>query len=262
MSSEHSESEYFDSLCELDQHLLSNHESLQNTLDQLSSLVGNLSSSDNAGTDADAIGLLDELSTQFEDLLSTSVDLKYNKYHTRECQILHAKNLQSINWNLSRSQFGPNLREYVTYIETINKNSLEYLNLLGTYAVDLARQIEISDPSVSHFDIDDWKPPRKLLEILDKFQSEDCEPIKIRDELQSYLDNIKLSRAKFTLENKHILQDKLGVLSKEVSYWRKEWDNIENMMFGEGSDSMRSMLQTVDSLRSKINDENTDIEMS
>ena len=62
-----------------------------------------------------------------------------------------------------------------------------------------------------------------------------------------------MARAKFGLENKYSLKERLSTLTKELNHWRKEWDDIEMLMFGDDAHSMKKMIQKIDSLKSEIN---------
>ncbi|CCC69719.1 hypothetical protein NCAS_0D01380 [Naumovozyma castellii] len=237
---------FFESLCEEEQHLQENHENLQAVLKTLNSLTNG------TATDAEIEQNLALLSTQYKSLVSNSVDLRYSKYQTRESQLKSTERVARDAQLMKRRQPTANLREYVNVTESINRHSLEYVNLLERLSVDLAKQVEISDPSVSKFVLNDWNPPKGVQAILDKFADPSADAALLKMELVHYLDDIKMSRAKYSLENKYSLQDKVVNLNTELNRWRKELDDIEMMMFGDGATSIKKMLANVESLRSKI----------
>lgn len=249
MTTQEDTHEYFDSLCELDNYSQENFEYLQTVLSELKELVNSSDSSDN-----DVIKQLEQLSRDYKALVESSVNLRYSKYQTREAQIQSHEKMESDNHvRLSRSPFNEDVREYVTVMENIQRESLEYSNLVERLSVDLVRQVEVADPEVTSVDMDDWKPTKDLQAILDDYCKENKEDLySINHKVKDYLDEIKLARAKHTLENKYNLQDKMSRLNSEVSRWRKEWDSMETLMFGNDPRSMRSMLHTIETLKSSL----------
>lgn len=263
--------EYFDSLCELDNYSQTNFEKLQDVLKTLLKLlqlqtsitnnpnvtngVENVEETDTAN-DNDIIKLLNILSRDYDSLIETSVALKLAKYQAREAQIQSAESMETANHTrLNKSPFGDDFLEYVNVLETIQRDSLKYTTLIDKMSVDLAKQVEVSEPNVSNFDMDNWRPPKELQDILDKYSNMDEDVSIIDDDLKDYLDQIKLSRAKYTLENKYQLQTQLNKLNSEINQWRKECDSMESLMFGDDPRSMRSMLKTIRSLQQRLMDE-------
>ena len=263
--------EYFDSLCELDNYSQTNFEKLQDVLKTLLKLlqlqpsitnkpnatngVENVEETDTVN-DNDIIKLLGTLSRDYDSLIETSVALKLAKYQAREAQIQSAESMETVNHTrLNKSPFGDDFLEYVNVLEAIQRDSLEYTTLIDKMSVDLAKQVEVSEPNVSNFDMDNWRPPKELQDILDKYSNMDEDVSIIDDDLKDYLDQIKLSRAKYTLENKYQLQTQLNKLNSEINQWRKECDSMESLMFGDDPRSMRSMLKTIRSLQQRLMDE-------
>lgn len=262
--------EYFDSLCELDNYSQTNFQKLQDVLKTLLKLLKlqssttdtsittrNVENEDttNAIDDNNIIKLLDTLSRDFDSLIETSIALKQAKYQAREAQIQCAEAMETDNHTrLNKSPFGKDLTEYVNVLECIQRDSLRYTNLIDRMSVDLVKQVEVSDPNVSGVDMESWKPSKELQEILDQYSNTDKDLSKIDDDLKDYLDQIKLSRAKYTLENKYQLQTKLNELNNEINQWRKECNNMESLMFGDDPRSMKSMLRTIGSLKQRLID--------
>lgn len=241
------ENTYFDSLCELEQSLQSNHEVLQNTLQSLKKIT------DDSASDAVLLKTMEQLRKEYDGLLGSTAELRYFKFQTREHQMSNENRLEIKNREfIIGPRHLPNIKEYVTCVEDINRDSLEYINLLNRLSVELTKQVDISDPNVTEFVIDKWNPPAELQQILDNYSNPNVEADDLNAEFQNYLNKIKLSRAKYSLENKYLLQSHLAELNKEANYWRKELDNIEMMMFGDGPNSIRKMLQNVDSLKAKL----------
>lgn len=241
-----SESNYFDMMCEQEQVLQENHRQLHCVIGLLKDLANP------EAPEADRILLLQSLSKEYKRLTSSSVDLRFIKYQTRESQISALKRTRR-NINPSKLQTIEDLGEYITLHETVGRDSLEYINLLERLSVDLAKQIEIADPAVTEFVVDNWNPPKGIFAILEELENPDTDAADLRSRLSRYLDQIKMERAKYTIQNKYSLQETLRNLNKEVNDWRKEWDSIENLMFGDSSHSMKKMLQNIELLKSKLN---------
>lgn len=271
MTSIENGTEYFDSLCELDNYSQTSFEKLQDVLKTLLKLLKLQSSatdtsttagdSENVNTanaigDNDIIRLLDTLSRDFDSLIETSIALKQAKYQAREAQIQSAESMETLNHTrLNRSPFGKDLVEYVDVLESIQRDSLRYTTLIEKLSIDLVKQVEVSDPNVSRVDMNSWRPSKELQAILDQYSNTDEDVSKIEDDLKNYLDKIKLARAKYTLENKYQLQTKLNELNNEINQWRKECNNMESLMFGDDPRSMKSMLRTIGSLKQRLMDE-------
>ncbi|GAV48192.1 hypothetical protein ZYGR_0I04890 [Zygosaccharomyces rouxii] len=236
---------YFDSLCEEDQALQQNYEQLQDVLQILKNLAEPGKSED------DQLQSLQYLAESHEKLVSSSIDLRYTKYKTRESQVTNGKRFRR-NENHSKLQNVQGLKEYVTLMEHVNKESLDYVNLLQRLSVDLAKQIEISDPEVSEFVVDNWSPPDGMQSILEQLADPDNDSTHLQSQLDQYLDQIKMERAKYTIENKYSLQETLNEVNKEVNYWRRNWNAIESLMFGDSAHSIKKMLQSIDLLRAKL----------
>ncbi|GAV53208.1 hypothetical protein ZYGR_0AI04920 [Zygosaccharomyces rouxii] len=236
---------YFDSLCEEDQALQQNYEQLQDVLQILKNL------SEPGRSEEDQLQSLRNLAGSHEKLVSSSIDLRYTKYKTRESQVTSGKRFKR-NENHSKLQNVQGLREYVTLVEHVNKDSLDYVNLLQRLSVDLAKQIEISDPKVSEFVVNNWSPPDDMQSILEQLADPEKDSTQLRSRLDQHLDQIKMERAKYTIENKYSLQETLNEVNKEMNYWRRNWNAIENLMFGDSAHSIKKMLQSIDLLRTKL----------
>lgn len=235
----------FDMLCEQEQALQENHRRLNAVIKVLSELA------EPANSEPEQIRLLKSLSEEYQELVGSSIDLRYLKCQTRESQIA-ASNKARRNADYSKLQNIDGLAEFVTLYDMVSMDYLRYVNLLERLSVDLVKEIEIADPTVTEFVVNKWNPPKGIFEILDELADPATDVVAVRSRLNGYLDQIKMERAKYTIENKHSLQGTLRDLNKEVSNWRKEWDSIENVMFGDGSHSMKKMLQNIDSLKSKL----------
>lgn len=236
---------YFESLCAQEQYLQTNYSETQSIIKILKSLANEEAS------DEEIIALLKKLTDKYQSLTASSIDLKYSKYDTREAQIA-MMNLGEKGARGSELDSVPDFQEYSLLVENINKELLVYMNLLGRLSSDLAKQIELTDTAVTPVIVDDWCPPEEILSILEKFTTETTKTSELRSKLQHYLDQIKMERARFTLENEYSLKETLDKLNMEVNYWRKEWDNIEMLMFGDGPNSMKRMMKNVNTLRSKM----------
>ncbi|CCF58378.1 hypothetical protein KAFR_0E02250 [Kazachstania africana CBS 2517] len=242
------ESTYFDTLCELEQCLQANYENLDAVLDTLQNLT-----SENLN-DEQMVHSLQMLSKQYKALLDSSVDLRYSKFNTRESQIASIRNSERENNVFADTKPQRNLNEYVKYIENINRDTHEYVNLLERLSVDLGKQVDISDSNVTELVVDDWTPPSELISLLEQY-NESSSDIELQDsKVDRYLDQLKLLRAKYAMENNYLLKSTLNDLNDEVNYWRREYENIESMMFGNGPNSMKKMLHNVEVLKVKAAD--------
>lgn len=242
------ENNYFDSLCELDQELNTNHDVLQDTLVTLKKLT------EDTATDAELLRLLEALSSNYNKLVDSSTGLLYEKFKTREDEVADSNRLEIENREyILGTKNIPDMRQFVTYFEDINRDAIEYMNLLNKLSVDLVRQVDISDPDVSEFTFKNWNPPEELQKVIDEYsEAGDESSTELNIKFKAYFDQIKLSRAKYNLENKYILQKQLENLNKEVNYWRSELDKMEVMLFGDGPHSIKRMLRNVDSLKEKL----------
>lgn len=261
MAIESVEDTHFETLCEMEQNLRTTYEEAQRTLQTLEKLT------DEQSTDSELLSLIDKLSENYNDLVGSSVDLRYSKFKNKESEVRCAAKVRSSNaaavaraTSTSAQAESSVIREYTTYMETLNRDSLEYINLLNRLAIDLVKQVDISDPDVVEFIIDNWEPPAELKSILEQMSDPNSDLTSAREQLQDYLNSIKLSRARYYLENKYILQDTLKTLSKEVNNWRRELANIEALLFGNGPNSMRRTLSNVEALRSNLVREQEQIE--
>ncbi|KAG0672081.1 hypothetical protein C6P45_004096 [Maudiozyma exigua] len=245
------ENSYFESLCEMDQVLQSNHEVLQETMQILEKLTND------SANDVELLKYMELLHQSYDSLLESSTDLRYSKYQTREHQVsnVNKMDIENREYIIGRKTW-PDLRQYITLLDGINKDSIAYANLLNKLSVELVKQIDISDPQISEIVFDKWKPPAELQTIVDNYYESDTgNNDMLSDQLTKYFNSIKLSRAKYILQNKYMLQRHLTELNKEVNYWRGELDNIEMLLFGDGPHSIRRTLQTVDKLKAKLNTE-------
>ncbi|QLQ77843.1 hypothetical protein HG537_0A00900 [Torulaspora globosa] len=235
----------FERLCEQEQALHENYRHLSSAFKVLHELT-DLGKDESAQMDS-----LRSLSHEYSSLVESSVDLRFAKYQARESQVAALQRTRR-NSNYARLQNVKSLPEFITLLETISRNYLTYVNLLERLSVDLVKEIEIADPSVTEFVVDKWNPPKGLQPILENLADCNTDPEIATARLDGYLDQIKMERAKYTIENRHSLQGILRDLNKEVNDWRKEWDSIENWMFGDSEHSMKKMLQNIDSLKSKL----------
>ncbi|CAI4039542.1 hypothetical protein SMKI_08G2100 [Saccharomyces mikatae IFO 1815] len=236
---------YFESLCEEEQSLQESQTNLLNILDILLALA-NPKSSDDLLTES-----LKKLPDLHRELIKNSIRLRYNKYQTREAQLF--ENAETGRDITAGVQNRKSVSEYYSTFEQLNKDTLRYINLLKRLSVDLAKQVEVPDPSVTVYDVDKWVPSEKLQGILEQYCASDTDIRGVDAQIKNYLDQIKMARAKFGLENKYSLKERLSILTKELNHWRKEWDDIEMLMFGDDAHSMKKMIQKIDSLKSEIN---------
>ncbi|CAI4516056.1 ASN_HP2_G0024070.mRNA.1.CDS.1 [Saccharomyces cerevisiae] len=236
---------YFESLCEEEQSLQESQTHLLNILDILS-VLADPRSSDDLLTES-----LKKLPDLHRELINSSIRLRYDKYQTREAQLLEdTKTGRDVAAGVQNPK---SISEYYSTFEHLNRDTLRYINLLKRLSVDLAKQVEVSDPSVTVFEMDKWVPSEKLQGILEQYCAPDTDIRGVDAQTKNYLDQIKMARAKFGLENKYSLKERLSTLTKELNHWRKEWDDIEMLMFGDDAHSMKKMIQKIDSLKSEIN---------
>ncbi|EDO19223.1 hypothetical protein Kpol_1050p83 [Vanderwaltozyma polyspora DSM 70294] len=234
--------DYFESLCSQEQYLESNYEDLVEVLEGLEGLL------DDGCSEERQLELIRGLASGCGKLNGSLIDLKFGKYNTREAQVKMQKgnNDQKLVNEVSQYQ------DYFALVETVNQDMLVYINLLERLASDLFIQVEdaqFKDNEVIM--VDEVAAPVEVQDVLKKYITESSETSVLRDELDKYLNEIKMERAELTIKNKFSLQPTLNELSKEVNYWRKEWDNMEMLMFGDGPNSMKRMMKNIESLRAK-----------
>lgn len=246
MSTELAE-QYYDALCDQEQVLQENH-------GHLVSVIGTMKSLNEEVDDQELLTRLNKLSKNVKELMDSSVELRYRKYQARELRIVSMQQKSGNEEEVKMLQRNERLREYIDILDAINRDSLTYVNMLGRLSVDLAKQIELSDSSVTEFIVADWKPPQEVQGILENFLDLDETTRKLDDQLDRYLDGIKMERAKYSLENKYALQEQLKSLEKEVSYWREAWVDIEKLMFGDSAQSMKGMLRSIQKMQSRLTD--------
>ena len=224
---------YFESLCEEEQSLQESQTHLLNILDILSVLADPRSSDDQL-TES-----LKKLPDLHRELINSSIRLRYDKYQTREAQLLEdTKTGRDVAAGVQNPK---SISEYYSTFEHLNRDTLRYINLLKRLSVDLAKQVEVSDPSVTVYEMDKWVPSEKLQGILEQYCAPDTDIRGVDAQIKNYL------------ENKYSLKERLSTLTKELNHWRKEWDDIEMLMFGDDAHSMKKMIQKIDSLKSEIN---------
>ncbi|CUS23029.1 LAQU0S08e00562g1_1 [Lachancea quebecensis] len=140
------------------------------------------------------------------------------------------------------------LLSYIDEINTGNDLSLEHINLIGRLSSILIEMLPT--------ELDDSTQNLELSQILEAYDinstvNEDTECLK--EKLLDWIDSVKLEKARYSLENQHILRDSLKNLTLEVTRWRENYDSIEGMMFGENANSISQMLHKVQELRPQLN---------
>ncbi|SCU79441.1 LADA_0B00672g1_1 [Lachancea dasiensis] len=149
--------------------------------------------------------------------------------------------------------------EYLNEVNDSHNLQLEHTNLIGRLSSNLCdaasafSQVEKED----YFDLESW---------LQSYKSEDAsvetrEILKSR--LVSWITSIKMEKARYLVENQHILRDMLKSLTSDVAQWRTNYESIESMLFGDAHNSIAKTLLDITNLRQELDrkSEDEDIEM-
>lgn len=251
------ELEYFETLSQLEAKLQDNYELLQSLLQILSGIV-------NSDDEQQILQLLNSLKDSCDKLIESSTDLRYSKFQSHEARLSAIDQLETQNHVLMSDKdiLGDDVIEFITVWEEIQQDSLKYLSLLNNLTVELARQVEVEN--VSKYDMNDWEPSTDLKHLIEQHLVETqanettgnvdstVSTKSVDVQLQEYLNNLKLTRAKHALDNKYNLKEQLDSIQKECQYWKQEWDNIESMMFGDSPRSMKTILHKVETMKSRL----------
>ncbi|CCE61604.1 hypothetical protein TPHA_0A05300 [Tetrapisispora phaffii CBS 4417] len=249
----YSAEDYFEALCAEEENVHANYGELK----KMVSILKDLTNEDSS--DEELISKLKELEKVHYAVKKSTADLKFSKFKVRNTEVNVIEN-SKLNGNndYQHDLIGnkinevENIKEYIETIENLNSDLMIYTNLLGRLSVGLIQQVQVSNTENSEIMINDYPPPEEIVSILEKFNTETTETDDLRGQLDDYLQKIKMDRAKYTLENEYLLKDSLLTLSKEVNYWRKEYDNLEMLMFSDGPNTIMKMMKNVDSLRLKV----------
>ncbi|CCH59612.1 hypothetical protein TBLA_0B07960 [Henningerozyma blattae CBS 6284] len=238
---------YFEALSEQEGQLEASHDSVQKTINLLIQLAN-----DN-DDDNHKLELLKRLNDEYPKLLKNNTDLYHGKFNAISAKIENEPAPLTIHdSNVLADEAKDSLEECVNEIEEIYRNSQKYINMVNRLSVDLAKQIETADIRKDKYIVDNWLPPKEIEEILQEFTDDDSEAVRLRARLEQYLDQLKMERVKYTLENRYTIEDKLILANKEVNRWRIEWDKLETLMFGRGPNSLKNMLQKNEQLAEKL----------
>lgn len=247
------ELEYMESLSQLKGKLDTNYELLQNLLEVLSGIV-------RSDDEQEVLQLLNKLKDYYDKLISSSTDLRYSKFQSLEARLSDIDQLETQNHILMSNKeiLGDDVIEFISVWEDIQQDSLRYLNLLNTLSVQLARQIEVEN--VFKYDMNDWEPSDDLKQLIEQHlletneagTGEDTNSKPVDLQVKEYLNNLKLTRAKYAVDNKYNLKEQLDSIQKECQYWKQEWDNIESMMFGNSPRSMKTILHKVETMKTRL----------
>lgn len=218
--------------------------------------------------DEKKIKTLKKLQEEHPALVKSMANLKSNQSSVMESYNTKVKISPSADTARSKLFFSykdasnpDNLFIYTRELRNLNRSWMIHVNLLGRLSMKLCRQLE-STGDTSKIVINRTNPPQEIDEILKQYDSlrsegENDEQIiddanELRYNLLQYIDNIKFSRARYSLENKYLLKDLFEKLTKDVANWRQQWDSLENMLFGESGNSMKKVVQKIESLKKDL----------
>lgn len=231
------------------------HKSLDVNYAHSSELIESLSVLSSDSTDDKMIEAIRALQTTFHSFTTSLADLRDENINAMESHNTKRKLEPFANVAKSRlsATFDENgnastLLSYIDEVITGNNLNLEHINLIGRLSSVLIEML----PS----ELDDSTQNLELAQILEAYNtdskgSEDTDCLK--EKLLDWIDSIKMEKARYSLENQHILRDSLKALTMEVTRWRENYESIEGMMFGENANSISQMLHKVQRLRPQLN---------
>lgn len=235
---------YFEAICTQEEQLQSN----AGELDKAICLLQGLAKEE--GSDDEKIQLLKELGAQYEKLSESSTELYLGKFESIEADLVAQEKTEFTGSNRNIE----NIAECAETLQELQQDMQAYMNMLDRLSVDVAQYIDTTDVAESEICVDKQAPTSELLEILNGFIDDNEEPIRIKARLDEYLNNIKMERVQYALENKFTLEERLKEVQSEVSRWRNEWDTLENSLFGDSTSSLVKLIQRNEQLTQKLND--------
>ncbi|SCU99440.1 LAFA_0G24080g1_1 [Lachancea sp. 'fantastica'] len=140
---------------------------------------------------------------------------------------------------------------------------MEHINLVGRLSSKLCDPALASDRAIKHQDED--LDLEQILKAYDSVGAENLEETAdLKRQLLRWTDAMKMEKARFTLENQHILRDKLKSMTAEVTQWKNNYESVEDTMFGDDAHSITQTIQRIQKLRPQLEAVNReeDIEMN
>ncbi|CEP62607.1 Thp2p LALA0_S05e09406g [Lachancea lanzarotensis] len=128
---------------------------------------------------------------------------------------------------------------------------MEHINLVGRLSSKLCDPALASRSAAG--DRDDAFDLKQILEAYNSLGDEDVEDTaNLKLQLLRWTDSMKMENARFTLENQHILRDKLKSITAEVTQWKKNYESVENTMFGEDPHSIMQTIQRIQKMKPQL----------
>ncbi|AMD21187.1 HEL093Cp [Eremothecium sinecaudum] len=256
---------YMDLLNEQQGYLDENYNLAQEVLDILDGLANEEKS------DEDKIALLKSLKKGSDELFSSLINLRINNINSIESYNTKMKIGPSSDVAKSKLKVSPtdlgnpdNLYNYLKELRLLNFEWMKHLKLLNDFSTDMSFPIA-NQEGTDHIVVNREHFPAELLPVLERYDQHGeavDDTMKLRSEMMQYFENIRSTRAKYHLENKYLIATSLKELTKSVAAWSSKWENLESLLFGDNPNSIRKLLQSVQSIKASIPQESKmDVEM-
>ncbi|SCU81565.1 LAME_0B07690g1_1 [Lachancea meyersii CBS 8951] len=147
-----------------------------------------------------------------------------------------------------------NITELLQSIYEISESynlHMEHINLIGRLSSKLCDTALYS--SKTALGADDELDIDHILDAYETSGDGDVKDIEyLKSRLLGWVDSHKMEKARYTLENQHILRDKLRDMTSEVTRWKANYESIENTMFGDDAHSITQTLRRIENLKPQL----------
>lgn len=246
-------------LCEQEEHLTITENCVLDLLDSIDAVL------QDTGLNDDALNSkLDSIQQKRDALLEALIDLRASKFETKEDYVLILDRLEDELIKRKRSHKILGIKESAEILEKFQMESLQYTNMLHRLATEIAVLNRDDNPVIASGPNPrerpslttrvnaSFLPSTGILQLLNRLHEPQADTNQLRTELTTLLDNVKFSRAQYQLENKYVLHEQVLDLTRQVNRWRKEWDDIETLLFGDGPRSIKSVVKNVENLKQQL----------
>ncbi|SCU90075.1 LAMI_0E00518g1_1 [Lachancea mirantina] len=146
---------------------------------------------------------------------------------------------------------GSELLEYINEVQELELSLFEHQSLLGRLSASLDLSESANERSVRPAKDDDATKNvfHQLLKQYSATNSSQDELTKLRDQLMELINDQKLEKAQYSLENQHTLKEVFSQLAHQVTEWKEQFQSLEDIMFGNGPRSMLSLFHEVDKMK-------------
>ncbi|KAH3899326.1 Thp2p SCDLUD_004765 [Saccharomycodes ludwigii] len=146
-----------------------------------------------------------------------------------------------------KMKFGENkISEYFSALHSFNLKCLTHVNYLNRLSVEPVHQYSISEGDKIVANRTCLSDP--VHKIIDEYLNEQQlfeDTQKLRNELLNIVEEIKLTRVKYALEDKEVLQEEFSKITKDMQSWQRKYSELESALFGSSSNSITSIINSV-----------------